>query len=83
MQSLSVKVRFFTPGFQFSPSWRHGWRANLLWLPGAGAGNLGINIRRVEEILQLIGGKHPIIYSVSTIQGGAGFRWPIHSMWVI
>ena len=28
----------------------------------------------MEEILQLIGGKHPIIYSVSTIQGGAGFR---------
>ena len=29
----------------------------------------------MEEILhQLIGGKHPIIYRVSTIQGGAGFR---------
>ena len=29
----------------------------------------------MEEIRhQLIGGKHPIIYWVSTIQGGAGFR---------
>ena len=29
------------------------------------------------------GGKHPIIYRLSTIQsGGAGFRWPIHSMMI-
>ena len=27
-----------------------------------------------EILHQLIGGKHPIIYRVSTIQGGAGFR---------
>jgi hypothetical protein len=26
-----------------------------------------------EILHQLIGGKHPIIYRVSTIQGGAGF----------
>ena len=36
------------------------------------------------EILPLIGGKHPMIYRVSTCFnhpfGGAGFRWPIHSM---
>ena len=34
----------------------------------------GLLIRWLEEILhQLIGGKHPIIYRVSTIQGDAGF----------
>ena len=25
------------------------------------------------------GGKHPMIYRVSAIQGDAGIRWPIHS----
>ena len=44
----------------------------------------------MEEILhQLIGGKHPIIYRLSTIQGGAGFLpstvvsaiYPVH--WLV
>ena len=35
----------------------------------------GSKLRRMEEILhQLIGGKHPIIFRFSTIQGDAGFR---------
>jgi hypothetical protein len=29
---------------------------------------------------QLIDGKHPMIYRISSIQGGEGFRWPIHSI---
>jgi hypothetical protein len=36
-----------------------------------------LNLLWMEEILhQLIGGKHPSIYRVSSIQGGAGFLPP-------
>jgi len=34
----------------------------------------GCTVDGCEMLHQLIGGKHPIIYRVSTIQGGAGVR---------